>query len=252
MNCTRLGHPLNAPHSQDPFPAARGPRRSMASVSRRAFTLIEMLAVIAVIAVLAGLVVGLTSRASSAARDNKIKTMRDQLITAIEAYHAHHGFYPPDHRLPSGQVNSATPPLFYELTGMVVDNVQGRFHSPNYGENLTSAQVRAFFNSDGFVNASPDPKRVRSFIELRSEQHDLLNASPDVRVLVVPVRWPLEPEAGGFPPAPVPWRPGLNPWRYVSTNPTNNPGRFDLWAEFVDGRRVRMISNWQRDIVDRP
>jgi prepilin-type N-terminal cleavage/methylation domain-containing protein len=221
---------------------------------RGGFTLVEMLAVIAVIAVLAGLVVGLTSRASRAGRDNKIKVMRDQLVTAIESYQAQFGSYPPDNRLPSGVVNSAVNPLFYELTGMVVDNVQARFYSPDYGDVLTDDQVRMLFNREGFVNASPDPKKVRKFVELRSEQYDLLSEQPQAHVLVVPVRWPLNPTAKGLPPSPVPSRQqqGLNPWRYVSSNPTNNPGRFDLWAEFVDGGTVRMISNWHSDIVDRP
>jgi len=45
---------------------------------------------------------------------------------------------------------------------------------------------------------------------------------------------------------PVPTNPGLNPWRYVSTNPTNNPGRYDLWAELPSGRggNVLIIGNW--------
>jgi prepilin-type N-terminal cleavage/methylation domain-containing protein len=219
---------------------------------RHGFTLVEMLAVIAVIAVLAGLVVGLTSRTSRAGRDNKVKVMRDQLVTAIEAYQAEFGYYPPDSRFASGLPNSAINPLFYELTGMVLDNAQGLFYSPDHGDALSSPQIQSVFNLDGFVNASPDPARVRKFIELRPEQYGLLRESPEVHLLVVPVAWPLNPEQRGLPPAPVPSRPGLNPWRYVSTNPTNNPGRFDLWAEFVDGQTVRMISNWHRDIVDRP
>jgi prepilin-type N-terminal cleavage/methylation domain-containing protein len=219
---------------------------------RHGFTLVEMLAVIAVIAVLAGLVVGLTSRTSRAARDNKIKVMRDQLVTAIEAYQVEFGFYPPDSRFASGLPNSLVNPLFYELTGMVLDNAQRLFYSPDHGDALTSQQVQSLFNLEGFVNASPDPRRVRKFIELRPEQYGLVSASPEAHVLVVPVAWPLNPDQRGLPPAPLPNRPGLNPWRYVSTNPTNNPGRFDLWAEFVDGKTVRMISNWHRDIVDRP
>jgi hypothetical protein len=45
---------------------------------------------------------------------------------------------------------------------------------------------------------------------------------------------------------PVPSNKGLNPWRYVSTNPTNNAGGFDLWAEIPVGRdRVKIIGNWK-------
>jgi hypothetical protein len=37
----------------------------------------------------------------------------------------------------------------------------------------------------------------------------------------------------------------LNPWRYVSTNPTNNVGRFDLWVDLVIGPNVYRVSNWR-------
>jgi len=43
---------------------------------------------------------------------------------------------------------------------------------------------------------------------------------------------------------PIPTNPGLNPWRYVSTSPTNTPGRFDLWAELRDRDKTNIIGNW--------
>jgi prepilin-type N-terminal cleavage/methylation domain-containing protein len=222
------------------------------------FTLIEMLAVIAIIAVLAGLVVGLTSRSSRASRDSKLKVMRDQLVTAIEDYKSQFGYYPPDNRAnyPAGPINAVTNPLYYELTGTVVDNQRGVFFTPDRSEEIGVQTVRDFFGVEGFVNAVPstgnlaaDTRLVRRFIELKSEQ--MGEIVPNVAVLTAPVRWPLNPrpEVG---PAPVPSKPGLNPWRYVSTNPTNNPGRFDLWAEFVDGTSVKIICNWNQGILDKP
>jgi prepilin-type N-terminal cleavage/methylation domain-containing protein len=226
--------------------------------TRRAFTLIEMLAVIAIIAVLASLIVGLTSRASRAGRDGKLKVMREELVTAIEAYQAEYGFYPPDNRgsYPLGPINSVTNPLYYELTGTIVDNRTQEFFTPDRSAVIGADVVRQYFNVDGFVNTVPstgdlaaDTRRVRKFLELKSEQYG--EVAPGVEVLTVPVRWPLNPPAGA--PAPVPGNAlGLNPWRYVSTNPTNNPGRFDLWAEFVDGKQVKMICNWNKDILDKP
>jgi hypothetical protein len=35
-----------------------------------------------------------------------------------------------------------------------------------------------------------------------------------------------------------------NPWRYNSTNPTNNPGKFDLWLEIRVGEEYEIIGNW--------
>jgi prepilin-type N-terminal cleavage/methylation domain-containing protein len=229
------------------------------------FTLIEMLAVIAIIAVLASLVVGLTSRAKRAGRDSRLKVMRDQLVTAIEDYRAHYGSYPPDNRAnyPMGQINSVSNSLYYELTGTIVDNQTAEFFTPDRGEAINALTVRQYLGVDGFVNTvastgdlTADARKARRFIELKPDQHGSLSMQPDVEVLIAPVRWPLnvsqENPPEGVGPAPVPGRPGLNPWRYVSTNPTNNPGRFDLWAEFVDGRQVKMICNWNQGILDKP
>jgi hypothetical protein len=130
-----------------------------------------------------------------------------------------------------------------------VDNAKGEFYTPDRGEVIGAGVVRQFFGVEGFVNASPDPKKVRKFIELKPEQYGEISAAPDVEVLIVPVRWPDKIDAAQHP---VPARKGLNPWHYVATNPTNNPGRFDLWAEFVDGNRVKLIGNWNRDILDKP
>jgi hypothetical protein len=57
---------------------------------------------------------------------------------------------------------------------------------------------------------------------------------------VVPVPWPLTR-------ADQPTRiRGLNPWRYVSTQPTNNPATYDLWAEYLDGKDLKIIGNWSK------
>jgi hypothetical protein len=45
-------------------------------------------------------------------------------------------------------------------------------------------------------------------------------------------------------PFPTPYH-TVNPWRYVSTNPTNNPNSFDLWAEVPLGREIKIIGNWK-------
>jgi hypothetical protein len=34
-------------------------------------------------------------------------------------------------------------------------------------------------------------------------------------------------------------------WRYLSTQPTQNPGKFDLWIEVKAGRRKLVIGNWK-------
>jgi len=66
---------------------------------------------------------------------------------------------------------------------------------------------------------------------------------PDLQVLVVPIEWP-----ANRPDQPTGVR-GLNPWHYVSSEPTNNPASFDLWAEYPDGGKIKMICNWSKDPV---
>jgi hypothetical protein len=39
---------------------------------------------------------------------------------------------------------------------------------------------------------------------------------------------------------------GVNPWRYNSSNPTNNPGSYDLWIQLSIGGKTNCICNWSR------
>jgi hypothetical protein len=41
----------------------------------------------------------------------------------------------------------------------------------------------------------------------------------------------------------------LNPWRYNSSNPTNNPGSYDLWIQLVIGGKSNLICNWSKQVL---
>jgi len=41
----------------------------------------------------------------------------------------------------------------------------------------------------------------------------------------------------------------VNPWHYVSTNPTNNQNEFDLWMDVEWRGKTNRISNWTKDPV---
>jgi hypothetical protein len=132
-----------------------------------------------------------------------------------------------------------------------VDNQQGAFRTRAGDEVLPVAQVRTWLGVEGFQNAVADPDQIRSYITLRSEQYGEITDPPeDVEVLLVPVPWPRAASQ-----QPIPGKPGLNPWRYRHPEnrlAVNNPGSFELWAEYVDGDKVRVISNWRSDVyVDR-
>ena len=40
----------------------------------------------------------------------------------------------------------------------------------------------------------------------------------------------------------------LNPWRYNSSNPTNNPGSYDLWIQLSIAGQTNLICNWTKQV----
>ena len=224
-----------------------------------AFTLIELLVVIGIIALLASLVVGGTHYASTAMRRNRIRAELNQLVTAIEAYFARFNQYPPDNVV-NGIVNPVTNQLFYELTGVLVnDDKGGRFYLPGRQRWLNSAIVQQFFHTDGFLNSGTSPKEIKQCAAFKSEQHKAIFVSgagsmDDVEVLRVPVDWPLNDPSN---PPPFNGMAGpnvkqINPWRYVGPgHATNNPAGFDLWAEYVEGGKTKIICNWSKEVLEK-
>lgn len=206
------------------------------------FTLIELLTVIAIIAVLAGLAVGLTGAARSAKVNSRMNAELQQLQTAIENYKSDRNAFPPDHKLPTGsgaRVNPVANQLFYELRGL--DVVNGEFRVRGSSEGLTPAQVEQAFGRKGFLNASVDASEpAKSYLDPKASQVKRTTVNGvSVDLLVTAFEWP----ASAAEPAPLAGT-RLNPWRYVSTSPTNNSGGFDLWAEVYVGSEKRIFKNW--------
>jgi prepilin-type N-terminal cleavage/methylation domain-containing protein len=238
-------------------PAQASRRPSFNHRRDHAFTLIELLVVIGIIALLAGLVIGLTAYSARKMREHRVRTELDELVTAIEAFHAHFGHYPPDNVVSRNPliVNPVTNQLFYELTGVIADDKGARFRPSIRQQWISSGTVKTFFNTEGFVNAGPTDTDIKAFIKLKSSQYREINTpNPDIEVLNVPVEWPRNDPR--FPPpisTPDPRVKQINPnpWRYVSTQPTNNPQSFDLWAEYVDGKKIKIICNWSKDLLEK-
>lgn len=255
---------------QTSFLLSSGPRSRVA----RAFSLIELLVVISIIAVLAGLVVGVAPVAGKRMREARIRAELAALVTAIESYKAKYGVYPPDNYNPTTRTtNPVLNPLFYELTGVLVDNnpANPRLLTADDGLAIKPETFLQFFGREGVLNSIPripvadpvqqnrldrDQKRKLVRREFKPGQFAEIfrgRTDPgyvDLEVLAVGFATDASGKKGsGFPwplqqAAPVPSNPGLNPWRYVSTNPTNNPGRFDLWAEIRDKNRTNIVGNW--------
>lgn len=205
------------------------------------FTLIELLTVISIIAVVAGLIVGLAPGAARMMRIRRVEGELNQLVTAIEQYHALKGYYPPDNALSANPplVDPAVNPLYYELKGWTytsVNNASAGILAQNGP--LYTTTLRQAFHRPGIANSSlaNDPNatdKVKDFLPNLSPSRvaRVVVAGAPVDLLTVPV-----PGPGGL---------RTNTWHYVSSSPTNNPGKFDLWAEVQLGKDTKIIGNWK-------
>ncbi len=169
----------------------------------------------------------------------QIRRQRDQLVNAIEAYKAHFGFYPPDHVLSRQPlvIDPVTNTLLYELAGVVYNPTNKTFQAGGL-EPAEAAFVRRFFQCDGFRNCAETPGKVTRFLKFDPLPALQLHDDPDVFALGFQAPYEgLSPE--------VFWEFNVTPWRYVSTAPTNNPGKFDLWIEVNARGRTLTIGNWR-------
>jgi hypothetical protein len=111
----------------------------------------------------------------------------------------------------------------------------------------TTPNITTLFGVSGFANSAARAKSddsgaaASTFLDnLTPTQVGLYDPSvPDVKLLVCSVGWPQEKTPG-----PDPKNPTLNPFRYVSTHPTNNSGSYDLWVDLVIRGKTNRVCNW--------
>jgi hypothetical protein len=169
----------------------------------------------------------------------EIRSQRGTLVSAIEAYKAHFGVYPPDHVLRRQPlvVHPVTNTLLYELVGVVYDPTNKMLQVGRL-EAAEEKYVKDFFQCDGFKNCAETPEKITRFLKMDPLPAPQLHDDPDV--FAVGFRFPYEavsPE--------LVWQFSATPWRYVSSSPTNNPGRFDLWIELKTRWQKVVIGNWK-------
>ncbi len=207
-------------------------------------------AVIAIVVVLAGLGYGVYQiiaarllearvRAALPGLYARVREQRGTLVGAIEAYKARFGVYPPDHLLSRQPVvvDPVTNTLLYELVG-VIYNPTDKMFSVGGLEAAEADYVKEFFQIPAFRNCAESQGGLQHFLPAENVPIRLLHDDPDVFVLGC-TQWPeeVDPE--------VLWKVDVGSWRYVSSAPTNNPGRFDLWIEVKANGQKATIGNWR-------
>jgi prepilin-type N-terminal cleavage/methylation domain-containing protein len=217
-----------------------------------AFTLIELLVVIAVISILASMMFPIGKALNRIKMKGRAKAEMTQIETAIQSYKAKLGTFPPD--------NPATPvinQLYYELSGTTVTNTGGnaKFYLTLDGNSQLSADTATFqsyFGSrvTGFMNttrgAGDEGVFAVNFLKgsLRPDQVAILPSG--AKVLVTTLRWP---EGQAYHPVSGTGFKTVNPWRYNSSNPTNNPGSYDLWVDVIIDGKTNRFGNWSKEPV---
>ena len=218
-----------------------------------AFTLIELLVVVAVIGVLTALLFPSIRGVSRIKLTSRARAEMAQLEAFIDSYKAKLGVYPPDNPdTRNNQVLAGLNQLYYELEGTRYEG--NAFVAKDLASEPLTAQkiltmfgpgVAGFFNCDraGTDEARPavqflhnlKPSQIGNISMTNSGTR--LNATGKVLVCSVPGPDPNEPPLNnGSPP--------LNPWRYNSSFPTNNPNSYDLWVDIRVNGRVLRICNW--------
>jgi prepilin-type N-terminal cleavage/methylation domain-containing protein len=212
------------------------------------FTLIELLVVIAIIAILAAMIIPITAVVHKQKIKSVSRAQMAQLQTAIESYHSKHGHYPPDN--PN---NYALNQLYYELVGTVLTNDAGAqgYRTLDGSTFIRMTDIPAMFPGVvGFVNAKKgatgdESSGAQNFLKDGLKPGQVQQLSNGTKLLIGPAPWPnnLTPP---FNPA---GEVGVNPWRYNSSNPTNNPGSYDLWYDVVIGGKTNRICNWSKQPI---
>jgi len=249
----RLGHsPSGLPpafSSLPPLPSF--PWTLGHSSFRQAFTLIELLVVIAIIAVLAAMIFPIVGAVNKVKLRSVAEGGLTQVETAIESYKAKYGFYPPDN-----PDNPAINQLYSALLGTTFDDkVSPTSYTTLDGSSSVANPVAKAFGTKvtGLVNST----KGRGGDEGQPAVQFLRGVKPGQRMQVRPLAnfctvlgMPLDGPMLILQDGPIafnnPSGAKINPWRYNSSNPTNNPNSYDLWIDVLIAGKTNRFSNWSK------
>ncbi len=210
------------------------------------FTLIELLVVISIIVVIAALLIPAASAMVRKANLQRAMSERDQLETAIDAYKAKYGFYPPS----NATGNALTNQLYYELLGTT--NTTAAFVTLDGGSQINVGNVPQIFAVSAFMNCSKpgggeDSIPATTFLSGLKAGETASNGVPGVTTYTFiataansDLSYQPMPGVSSFAGKPA------NPWRYVCPG-TNNPTSYDLWVQVFVGNKTNLICNWSKN-----
>ena len=189
---------------------------------KRAFTLLELLAVIVIIAVLAALTVGLYSAVRDKTVESTILAEMEQVKLALQSYKEKHGNFPPSLRPPpyplSGPANNK---LYYYLSGEA--ELMRSFNLTSLAQlhDLDPGIIKEHRIKDGIKNLLPN---------LKKEQfHTIVNGKLKNRGVLY---------------SPLPDKDDTTkraPWIYNSRTPTHNRETYDLSVKIWDKKMVNKV-----------
>jgi prepilin-type N-terminal cleavage/methylation domain-containing protein len=225
----------------------------------RAFTLIELLVVISIIGLLAALLFPVIGAVDRIKRTHRAKSELAQIESFIESYKSKLGYYPPDNRNPvNSQLLPGLNPLYYELDGTFQNSSNTFVDKDLAAPPLSTPMISSFFGAGvrGFMNCdrgnSEEANPAKRFLQgLKPGQTAIVTGTNEatkmtvtamVLTCTVPGPDPNSPPLGDGSPA-------LNPWRYNSSAPTNNPSSYDLWVDIFIGSRTYRICNWSSPFI---
>lgn len=218
--------------------------RFNAPTFQRAFTLIELLVVIAIIVVIAALLIPAGAAMVRKSIINRAMSERDQLETAIDAYKAKYGFYPPS----NATGNALTNQLYYELLGTTMTNIGSGtfFETLDQASTISTNTMGSAFGVTAFMNCSKgggdDSIPAQTFLAGLKPGEIASNGAWNIIVTAANSDLSYQPMPGVASLAGKP----ANPWRYVCPG-TNNPNSYDLWVQVFVGDKTNLICNWSKN-----
>ena len=208
-------------------------KHTIKSTTVGAFSLIELLVVMAVIAILAGMLLTTGGAASRDKARARLKASVNELVTVIDEYHASRGVYPFTGTKPT---SIDRPTLYYELVGTSFDKASSTYTTLDGRQKISLNDVKNFFQTEGFANSGLKSEDAKNFYvnvgkDSYADHPDAPSADQGLGVLIAPVK---SFDGRTF-----------MVWKYNSRNPTNNPGRYDLWVEWQsDKGKTEIIGNF--------